>query len=366
MTRSNAAWWVLAALLALFLWRFGQLASYLLGAIALSFAGRPVVRWIATRRVGPKTLGHGLGAATTLALMVATLTGVVLLFTPLLTQQAAALAQVDSEQLIAAWNDLLKMVDRYTTWVDLSGQGLANSAYLADQLTHMVPVDALSGLLTGLLSSLGNVFVAGFSVLFMAFFLMREPDLFHRLVLGLTPPSRQQSAERIMSRSGELLTRYFGGLVIQVSIVTTVVGLGLTVIGVPHGLLLGLLAGLFNLIPYLGPIAGVLVGLVVMVSSGVDGSTLGWGLAMFAAAQAIDNVFTQPVVFAKRVFAHPLEIFIVVSVAGSLAGPMGMVLAIPGYTLIRIVAREFLEEVPWVQALTQRMDSPGQGDVNAG
>ena len=45
---------------------------------------------------------------------------------------------------------------------------------------------------------------------------------------------------------------------------------------------------------------------------------------------------------------------------------MGMVLAIPGYTLIRIVAREFLEEVPWVQALTQRMDSQEQGDVNAG
>ena len=366
MTRSNAVWWVLAALLVLFFWRFGQLASYLLGAIALSFAGRPVVRWIATRRVGSKTLGHGLGAATTLALMVSLLTGVVLLFTPLLTQQVAALSQVNSEELIAAWNDLLKMVDRYTTWVDLSGTGMANSAYLADQLTHMVPVDALSGLLTGLLSSLGNVFVAGFSVLFMAFFLMREPDLFHRLVLGLTPPSRQASAERIMSRSGELLTRYFGGLVIQVSIVTTVVGLGLTVMGVPHGLLLGLLAGLFNLIPYLGPIAGALVGVVVMVSSGVDGGTLGWGLAMFAAAQAIDNVFTQPVVFAKRVFAHPLEIFIVVSVAGSLAGPMGMVLAIPGYTLIRIVAREFLEEVPWIQALTQRMESPGQGDVNAG
>ena len=160
MTRSNAAWWVLAALLVVFLWRFGQLASYLLGAIALSFAGRPVVRWIASRRVGSKTLGHGLGAATTLALMVALLTGVVLLFTPLLAQQAATLSQVDSEQLIQAWNDLLKMVDRYTTWVDLSGQGVANSTYLADQLTHMVPVDALSGLLKGLLSSLGNVFVA--------------------------------------------------------------------------------------------------------------------------------------------------------------------------------------------------------------
>ena len=63
------------------------------------------------------------------------------------------------------------------------------------------------------------------------------------------------------------------------------------------------------------------VGLLVMISSGVpwDAFSVGhWG--MFA-AQGVDNVFTQPVIFAKRVFAHPLEIFVVISVAGSLAGP---------------------------------------------
>ena len=85
--------------------------------------------------------------------------------------------------------------------------------------------------------------------------------------------------------------------------------------------------------------------------------TLGGRLPCILAAQGVDNVFTQPVIFAKRVFAHPLEIFVVISVAGSVAGAGGMVLAIPTYTLFRIVAKEFLQEFQWAQALTQSMDA---------
>ena len=87
------------------------------------------------------------------------------------------------------------MVDRYTTWVDFSGQGVANSTYLARPVDPHGSVDALSGLLTGLLSSLGNVFVAGFSVMFMAFFLIGSPTS-STGILGLTHlhGKRRQSA----------------------------------------------------------------------------------------------------------------------------------------------------------------------------
>ena len=94
-----------------------------------------------------------------------------------------------------------------------------------------------------------------------------------------------------------------------------------------------------------------------MISSGVPWHDFGWALAVYLAAQGVDNVFTQPGIFAKRVFAHPLEIFVVISVAGSVAGAGGMVLAIPTYTLFRIVAKEFLQEFQWAQALTQSMEA---------
>lgn len=354
------AWWVLALLLVAFFWRFGQLASYILAAVAVSFAGQPLASWLKTRRLGRWKVGPTVAAGLTLASMAGLLSGVVMLFAPLVAEQLAALRGLNPDDLIRHWNEALATVDRWTAGIDMSGEGIANSAFLAEEASQWIQMEAAGSFLTDLLSSIGNVFVATFSILFMAFFFLQEPHLFKHFVLGLTPPDKQASAEKVMARSGELLTRYFGGLVIQVSIVTLIVGLGLTLVGVPHGWLLGLLAGLFNLIPYVGPLLGAGIGLLVMISSGVALDDLAWGMAVYLAAQGVDNVFTQPVVFAKRVFAHPLEIFVVVSVAGSLGGPAGMVLAIPGYTLLRIVGREFLQQFPWVQALTKSIDRNDQ------
>ena len=124
-----------------------------------------------------------------------------------------------------------------------------------------------------------------------------------------------------------------------------------------HAFLIGLMAGVFNLVPYIGPIAGTSIGLLLIASTHVGATdalpgVVGWSAAAFLAAQLIDNFFTQPVVFSSRVNAHPLEIFIVISIAGSAAGPAGMVLAIPAYTLFRIVAAETLSGFKVVDQLT--------------
>jgi predicted PurR-regulated permease PerM len=357
MKRVSWEWWIAGLILIGFLWRFSQLSLYFLAAVAVSFVGKPIVSWVAGLHVGKWRLGFGVGAAVALFSMASAAAGVIMLFAPLLQEQLAALGNLDAGQLTRRWNDALAAIDLWTVGVDLSGQGMSNSAYLANYVSNLFALDDAGFLFSGLISSVGNLFVATFSILFMSFFLMREPALFKDLVLALTPESKQPAMNRIMESSGHLLTRYFGGLVIQVSIVTFLVGLGLTLIGIPHGWLLGLLAGLFNLIPYIGPILGAGIGALVMISSGVDWTSFAWGMGVYLAAQGVDNVFTQPVIFAKRVFAHPLEIFVVISVAGSLAGPAGMVLAIPGYTLFRIVAKEFLQEFPWVKALTKSMEA---------
>lgn len=355
MTRTRWEWWIAGSLVLGFVWRFSELTMYFLAAVALSFVGRPVVRWVAKRRLGKRQLGTNLGAATALALILLFSVGVLMLFAPLVQEQIQALGKLDPKELTRHWNTALAKLDSWTFGIDLSGKGMSNSGYLAEQAMDLVQFSSASSLFSGILSSIGNVFVTGFSVAFMAFFLMREPKLFANLMLALTPESKHAAMTRILDRSGHMLTRYFGGLVLQIVIVTLIVGLGLTFLGIPHGWLLGLLAGLCNLIPYLGPLLGAGVGALVMISSGVDWYDFGWAMGAYLAAQAVDNVFTQPVIFAKRVFAHPLEIFVVISVAGSLAGPVGMVLAIPTYTLFRIVATEFFQEFPWIQALTQSM-----------
>ena len=351
------SWVVLAGLVVLMVTQFASLAMHFLAAVALSFVAKPWVGWVATRRIASRPLGYTLGACVGLVSIVLSVASLVVLFAPLVQTQLNALASLNAEQLANSWNAALHQVDDYTAWIDLSGTGQANSAYLADQAAQWVRVEDATSLFGGILSSLGNLAVATFSILFMTFFLLQEPTLFRDMVLDVTPSRQKDAIERIMQESGHLLTRYFSGLVLQVLIITLVVGLGLTLLGIPNGWLLGLLAGLFNLIPYVGPIIGMVVGLLVMISTGVDWGSMAWALGMYFAAQMVDNLFTQPVIFAKRVHAHPLEIFVVISIAGTLAGPTGMVLGIPAYTLFRIVIREFFQEFQWVQALTDRLEN---------
>jgi len=358
-------WWVTALLLIGFVYRFSSLTAYFVSAVAVSFIGKPIVDRVSKAHVGQWQLGRGIGAAVTLFVLTAASAGLLLLFVPLVQEQLTSLTQVDSNQLVARWNEFLAVVDVWTQGMDFSGSGMPNSEFLANEMVEILRPSTESSLFSGFLTSLSNLMFAVFSVMFMSFFLMREPALFANLVMGMTPEDNKPAMRRILDRSSALLTRYFGGLVIQVIIVTLIVGIGLTIIGVHHAWLLGFLAGLFNLIPYLGPIFGAAMGALIMVSSGADWATLGWAMVVYFAAQLVDNLFTQPVIFAKRVFAHPLEIFVIVSIAGSLAGSLGMVLAIPGYTLFRIVAKEFLHEFQWIQALTDNMDSRQQEESNS-
>lgn len=353
--------WALAAVVVALLIRFGELASYFFAAVALSFVGRPVVGWLASRRLGRWRLGMTASAAITLGSMVALTTLVLMLFAPLVQEQLDHLRTLNPRELKGHWNEALASVDAWTAGIDLSGVGMPNSVFLAEQALGILQPTNAGALFSGVLSSVGNLFVAVFSVLFMSFFLMREPDLFKKLVLSFTPASRKEAMTRIMESSGALLTRYFGGLVIQVGLIAVLVSVGLSLIGVPHGVLLGLLAGLLNLIPYLGPVVGAGIGALVMISSGVPWGMVAASMAVYLAAQVVDNLFTQPVVFARSVHAHPLEIFAVISIAGSLAGATGMVLAIPAYTLFRVIVKEFFQEFEWVQAMTQRLDGKGNG-----
>ena len=358
-------WWVATLLLIGFVYRFSSLTAYFFSAVAVSFIGKPIVDLVARARIMQWQLGRGIGAAVSLAVLTAASAGLILLFVPLVQEQWSAMSQLETSQLVERWNDFLAVFDSWTQGVDLSGTGMPNSEYLANEMATILQPSDETTLFSGLITSLGNIMFAMFSVMFMSFFLMREPALFSNLIMGMTPENTRPAMRRILDRSSELLTRYFGGLVIQVIIVTLVVGVGLTIIGIPHAWLLGFLAGLFNLIPYVGPIFGAAFGALIMVSSGTDWASLGWAMTVYFVAQLVDNLFTQPVIFAKRVFAHPLEIFVVVSISGSLAGTLGMVLAIPGYTLFRIVAKEFLHEFQWIQALTDNMDSRQKEESNS-
>ena len=79
---------------------------------------------------------------------------------------------------------------------------------------------------------------------------------------------------------------------------------------------------------------------------------------VFAITQLIDNIVLQPLIYGNSVHAHPLEIFLVILLAGSMAGIPGMILAIPGYTVLRVILREFFNKYKLVETLTKNLKVP--------
>jgi predicted PurR-regulated permease PerM len=351
---------VLTALGLYGLWTFRMIIGYVLAAVALSFVGRPMVRRLERVKLWGRKLPSGLNAAITLGAMLGF--GMLFLrqFAPLIATQAAAIQSIDSATAMETFGAWLARWDELTHWVDLSGTGIPNSLYLAEQAQHLVGLDGVGTIFGGIIDVIGNVLVAAFSIIFMTFFLLKDGHLVGRMISALTPDKYAENVDKIMERTVALLTRYFTGLILQVTLITAVVTAGLWIAGIPHAFLIGLLAGVLNLIPYVGPIIGMAIG-VVLISSTHAGSiaelpgVIGGGLLAFLAAQVVDNLFTQPVIFANSVKAHPLEIFLVISIAGQVAGPAGMVLAIPAYTLFRIVAQETLSGFKIIDGLTKNL-----------
>ena len=158
----------------------------------------------------------------------------------------------------------------------------------------------------------------------------------------------------------DLLSRYFLGLLLQISILLIIYTIVLVVFGIQNAFVIAFLCALLNLIPYVGPLIGGLLMMFLSMTSNLDAEfstvilpkTI-YVMIGFSIGQLIDNFFSQPMIFSNSVKSHPLEIFIVILAGGSLMGSVGMIVAIPLYTSIKVMLKEFLSENKIVKSLTQ-------------
>ena len=215
-------------------------------------------------------------------------------------------------------------------------------------------------LFTSIVGRLGNFIVGIFSVIFIAFFFLREQGLFDNMISGIIPDKHVHQSMQAISQTSNLLIRYFTGVLVQMTLITLFVSILLSVLGVKNALLIGFFAALMNVIPYVGPIIGAGFAVIITVSSNLDVSFYDEMVPLilkvfgvFAIMQMLDNFILQPNIFSKSVKAHPLEIFIIVLVGAQVGGVGGMVLAIPVYTVVRVVAKVFLSEFKIVQSITK-------------
>ena len=216
--------------------------------------------------------------------------------------------------------------------------------------------------IAGLLGGLGNIAIALFSILFILFFFLKEENITNYIINNFFTETFSKHISNILPKIKRTLFRYALGLSLQMTGIFLIVYIGLRIVGVESALVIAVFAAFINLIPYVGPMIGAIFGLILGLGQAYAlDPTIGFGLLalkialVFATAQLTDNFVYQPLIFSNSINAHPLEIFIVISIAGLLGGIFGMVIAVPTYSMLRIVGKEFLTNSKFIQALTKNV-----------
>ena len=197
---------------------------------------------------------------------------------------------------------------------------------------------------------------------FISFFFIKDSRLLENAILIFVNDKSEDKLKKSFEKIKNLLSRYFLGLLLQISILLVLYSIILLVFGIKNAFVIAFLCALLNLIPYIGPLFGAFLMMFLTMTSNLeaDFSTVIlpktiYVMIGFTIGQLVDNIFSQPYIFSNSVKSHPLEIFIVILAGGTLMGTIGMIVAIPLYTSLRVILKEFLSDNKIVKSLTQNL-----------
>jgi predicted PurR-regulated permease PerM len=356
--------WILTIVAALALaYYFADIVSYLLIAWVLSMLGAPMMVFFQRRiRFRNWRLGEGGAAGLTLLSFYLIVVGVLFLFVPTFIGQAQHLASVDYVALGQKLREPSAQLDMLLHQWGILDQSESLGTRTQVLLSEYFKPTMLGDFLSGILSTAGSLFVALGSISFILFFFLKEDTLFLDILQTIVPNERERQVRHAVKRSSKMLTRYLDGLAIQTATFTALVSISLWILGVPNALLIGVMAGLFNIIPYIGPILGIVVGCFFTISNFIEADfvlmvvPLIKVVATIAVVHLLDSNVIGPYIMSSSVRAHPLEIFIVTLIAAKMGGMVGMIIGIPVYTVLRVIALEFFSEFKLVQRLTGHLE----------
>jgi predicted PurR-regulated permease PerM len=354
-----------AVLLGFMLWFFSSIVTYIIISAILATMGRPLVRWLNRFKVGKIHLSLTISALITLILMGLFSFGFFRFMIPIVVNKFHDMSNIDFNLFLESFeNQFSWLIHFFYGNQDGAGkEGL--SELIASKVSSMLNAPQVTNLLGIVVGQIGSLFIALFSISFITFFFLREEGSFQKGIMLLVPTGYEERVEKSLDRISNLLNRYFIGIVFEVLIVMALDSIGLMIVGLSFSdaVLIGLICGLFNVIPYLGPWIGAFIGILIGFAIHINADfvtevlpILGFMTIVFAAVQVIDNVLLQPLIYSSSVRAHPLEIFLVIMAAGSLAGVIGMIVAIPVYTILRVFGSEFLSNVKFIRKITEHME----------
>lgn len=346
------------------IWYLSTIFIYIIVSSILSLIARPLVELIEQIKIRKTKIGSGIAAGITLLTIWLILIVFFVVFIPLVVKEGHALSQVNTAEVVENLQEPLQAIEKYYNDFATSENREPLRVVAGNQLKNFLNISNITIVFSSITGALGNIFIAIFSISFITFFFLKEKNIITRIILMAVPTKWDSSALHAILSIKKLLSRYFIGLLLQMTAIFTGVAIGLSIIGVEfsHVLIIALFAAIINVIPYIGPLIGyifaITVGIIVHLHLQFYTELLpllGYMSLVFLIVQLTDNFLFQPIIFSNSVKAHPLEIFLVILVAGTLAGIVGMVVAIPVYTILRVIAKEFFSQYRLVKSLTSKI-----------
>lgn len=342
------------ALLLYFVYQIQSVIGYVAIAAVISLIGRPIVLFLERKLKFKNTIA----VVVTMTLLLGIFIGLVGLFIPLIIKQGQNLSLLNIEEL---QENIENLYIEIITYFDLHQIDVEQSLKESNLLSKL-DFSLIPNFLNAVISGLGSFSIGLFSVIFISFFFLKDSRLFENSILTLIPDNKESRWKTSSTKIKDLLSRYFVGLIFQILILFIIYMIGLLIIGVENPVVIAFLCALLNLIPYVGPLIGAVLMLTLTMTSNLGESfsevilpKTFWVLIVFVVGQLIDNFGSQPIIFSKSVKSHPLEIFLVILITGILFGVIGLIIAVPAYTAVKVILKAFLSENKIVKKLTQNL-----------
>ena len=347
-------------------WMFKSVLAYILIAVVVSLIAKPIMSGLQKINIKGIKIPHWLLAAVTLLTVLGLLSTLIILIIPLISSIVKDVSVMNIESAAKSIAAPLSDLNTYLrTYFPALGSDFRLEVAIGEEVQKIVNISGFSSLIGSAASLISSFGVGIFSVVFISFFFIKDDGLFTKIICALVPDKHEQTTEKAISDIGHLLSRYFTGVTIEIFGVALLNFLGLWLVarlGINAALGIAFMTGIFNVIPYIGPLMGgalgTILGLILKYSSSVPvGLDVNfWAftailIAIFCFTQLIDNILYQPLIYSTSIKSTPLEIFIVLLIVGNLGGALSMIIAIPIYTVFRVIAFRFFGHVKAISRL---------------
>ena len=349
-----------ALLFAVLFFFFKSILLYVSISAVFAIIGSPLVKLFQKVHIKKVHLGKGLASFLTLLSFYTVFTIAVLTVLPFITKEAQYFSTINPNELIERTQEPIKALEGHI--FSYTGNNFSVEEYAREKIISIVNFTSFSNWLNAITSITGNFLIYFFALSFITFFLLKDGKMFFEKSKTLVPRKYRQEASGILPEIKTKLTRYFIGICIEVLMVCLCLSLGLFIIEIKYFIIIAIVAAVFNIIPYIGPLIGIVFGLSIISFTYCSNTAdcihsvfplLGKAFLVFIIVQLLDNVLFQPYIYGKSVNAHPLEIFLIVMVFGNIWGIVGLILAIPSWSVLKIIIGEIRKNSKFLNKVYQ-------------